>query len=41
MILTEKKVKVNEQRLEKGLIRFIDHANTVIDTTIVILGNYR
>ena len=32
------KGKVNEQRLENGFIRFIDHANMVIDTTIVFLG---
>ena len=32
------KLKANEQRLENGFIRFIDHANMVIDTTIMFLG---
>ena len=38
MILTRMKVKVNEQRLENGFIRFLDYANMVVDTMIVLLG---
>ena len=32
------KVKINEQIVENCSIRFLDHANMVLDTDIVFLG---
>ena len=32
------KVKINEQIVENGSIRFLDHENMVLDIDIVFLG---